>query len=271
MSSTAVLLYEKKGKVGNIIINRPKARNAFNQELVENLGGFIRRADEDRDTNAIVISAVGDKAFSAGFDIKESIGDPIVDVVPRRENTRLELETWREVWRCKKPVIASVQGFCIGGGLHLALMCDLIVASEDAVFGEPEVAFSYVPDILIEPWKLPMNKARQLLYLGEYLTAEELRECGVVNKVVPFEKLKEETDKIAERLASMPPDTMAMLKYQVNKTYEIQGITNAMDFAAEIFSLCRINQAQTQKEFNDIVNSQGLKAALDWKNGKTQQ
>ena len=72
--------------------------------------------------------------------------------------------------------------------------------------------------------------------------------------------------KIAGRLAEMPSDTMMMLKYQVNKTYEIQVMVNAMDFAAEIFSLCRINQAQTQKEFNEIVNSQGLKAALDWKN-----
>lgn len=269
MNKTDVLLYEKAGKVGRIVINRPSARNAFNQELVEKLGGFIRKADQDPDTNVIVISAVGEKAFSAGFDIKESIGEPIVDMTPRRENTSMELNTWREVWKCKKPVIASVQGFCIGGGLHLAFMCDLIVASVDAMFGEPEVAFSYVPDILIEPWKLPMNKARQLLYLGEYMTAEELRECGVVNKVVPFGRLEEETMKIANRLAEMPPDTMAMLKYQVNKTYEIQGMVNAMDFAAEIFSLCRINQARTQKDFNEMVNSRGLKAALDWKSSRS--
>lgn len=137
MSQTDVLLYEKTGKIGRVIINRPKARNAFNQELVENLGEFIKLADQDPDTNVIVISAVGDKAFSAGFDIKESIGEPIVDVIPRRENTAMELNTWREVWKCKKPVIASVQGFCIGGGLHLAFMCDLIIAAEDARFGEP--------------------------------------------------------------------------------------------------------------------------------------
>lgn len=268
MDRTDVLLYDKIGKTGHVIINRPQARNAFNQELVKNLGACIRMADQDPDTNVIVIRALGEKAFSAGFDIKESIGEPIVDVAPRRENTKMELESWREVWRCKKPVIAAVQGYCIGGGLHLAFMCDLIVASEDALFGEPEVSFSYVPDILIEPWKLPMNKAKQLLFLGEYLTAEELRECGVVNRVVPFEKLEEETMKLAERVAAMPPDTLAMLKYQVNKTYEIQGMINAMDFAAEIFNLCRINQAQTQKEFNTMVNEKGLKEALEWRNKK---
>ena len=262
-----VILYKREGKIGRLIINRPKARNAFNAELVEKLGSFIKMAAEDTSTNVIVISAAGDKAFSAGFDIKESINEPIVEVVPRRENTKLELESWREVWRCKKPVIASVQGYCIGGGLHLAFMCDLIIASEDAKFGEPELAFSYIPDILIEPWKLPMNKVREILYLGEYLSAAELKECGVVNRVVPYEKLEEETVRIAERISGMPEDTVGMLKYQINKTYEIQGMVNAMDFAAEMFNLCRINQVQTQQEFNSIVKGQGLKEALAWKNG----
>ena len=266
MCEEDVLLYRKEGKVGRVIINRPKARNAFNSVLVKKLGPTIRMADADPDTNVIVISAVGEKAFSAGFDIKESIGSPIIDVVPRREDTDMELSTWREVWKAKKPVIASVQGYCVGGGLHLAFMADLLIASDDAKFGEPEIKFSYIPDILIEPWKLPMNKARQLLYLGEYLSAQELYECGVVNKVVPFAELEAETMKMAERIASMPADTMQMLKYQINKTYEIQGMTNAMDFAAEMFNLARINQAKTQGEFNKIVNEQGLGAALKTKN-----
>lgn len=263
-----VILYERLGKVGRLILNRPEARNAFNEELVEKLGSYVCMAAEDPKTNVIIISAAGDKAFSAGFDIKESIGEPIVDVVPRRENTKLELKSWRAVWECKKPVIASVQGFCIGGGLHLAFMCDLIIAAEDAKFGEPELAFSYIPDILIEPWKMPMNKVRELLYLGDFMSAEELREIGVVNKVVPCEKLYEETMRMAERIAGMPGDTLGMLKHQINKTYEIQGMVNAMDYAGEMFNLCRINQAQTQGEFNDMVNGQGLKTALEWKNGR---
>jgi len=262
-----VVLYEKVGKVGRIIINRPEARNAFNRELVKKLSQMLDEANEDDSVNVVLISAAGDKAFSAGFDIKESIDDPVIEVMNRRKLTGTELSTWRKVWDLKKPVICACQGFVIGGGLHLAFMSDMIIASEDAKFGEPELKFSYVPDILIEPWKLPMNKARELLYLGEFLTAEELKQYGLVNKVVPFDKLEETALEVANKMAEMPTNAMQLLKIQINKTFEIQGMRNAMDYAAEVFNQCRINQAQTQEEFNKIVREDGLKKALDWKNG----
>jgi len=261
----SVILFEKTGHIGKIILNRPEARNAFNRELIGKLEEALDQANADEDVHVIVISAAGDRAFSAGFDLKESISDPIIEVGKRRSNTEKELSSWQKVWNAKKPVIAEVQGYCIGGGLHLAFMCDMIIASEDAKFGEPELGFSYVPDILIEPWKLPMNKARELLYLGEFMTAQELHSYGVVNKVVPLASLEEETMKVAEKIASMPKDAVTILKYQLNKTYEIQGLKNAMDFAAELFNLCRINQAHTEGEFNEIVREQGLKAAISWK------
>ena len=114
--SEEVLLYEKVGKVGKVIINRPKVRNALNHELVTHFGEYIRRADEDPDTNVIVLCAAGEKAFTAGFDLKESIETPIVDVPARREDSLMELSNFRSVWEAKKPVIAAVQGYCIGGG-----------------------------------------------------------------------------------------------------------------------------------------------------------
>lgn len=261
----SIILYQKERHIARIILNRPEARNAINQALVEKLGDALDEAARDHDVHVAVISATGDKAFSAGFDLKESVGNPIVDVPARRENTQFELGTWLKIWEMNKPVIASVQGYCIGGGLHLALMCDLLFAAEDAKFGEPEVAYSYIPDILIEPWKLPFNKARELLYLGEFMSAAELHRLGVVNRLFASADLEEETMKIAQKLADMPRETMAMLKAQVNKTYEIKGFRNAMDAAAEMFNLCRINQAQSETEFNNIVNERGLKEALEWK------
>ncbi len=260
-----VLIYERIGKVGKVILNRPKVRNALNRELVEGIGPAIRRADADPETNVIVLCAAGDKAFTAGFDLKESISSPIVNVPDRRENTLMELNNWRTLWDAKKPVIASVQGYCIGGGVWLALLCDMIIASEDAKFGEPELKYSYVNDVLIEPWKMPMNKAKELAFLGDFMTAAELKDMGVVNRIVPLEQLEEETMKLANRLAEQPAESIRMLKYEINKTYEIMGMRNAMDFAAEIFNLCRINQVQEQAEFNRIVNEQGLKAAMAWK------
>ncbi len=263
--SEEVLLYEKVGKVGKVILNRPKARNALNRELVEGFGDAIRRADADPDTNVIVLCASGDKAFTAGFDLKESIETPIVDVPSRRENSLLELNNWRTLWEAKKPVVASVQGYCIGGGVWMAFLCDLLIASEDAKFGEPELKYSYINDVLVEPWKMTMNRVKQLVFLGDFMSAQELKEAGVVNFVVPPEKLEEETMKLANRLADQPAESIRMLKYEINKTYEIMGMRNAMDFAAEMFNLCRIHQVQEQAEFNRMVQEQGLKAAMAWK------
>ena len=263
--SEEVLVYERVGKVGKVMLNRPKVRNALNQALVEGFGDAIRKADADPETNVIVLCAAGEKAFTAGFDLKESIGEPIVDVPARRENSLMELNNWRAIWEAKKPVIASVQGYCIGGGVWMAFMSDMIIASEDAKFGEPELKYSYINDVLIEPWKMTMNRVKQLAYLGDFRSAQELKEAGVVNFIVPLDKLEEETMKLANRLADQPAESIRMLKYEINKTYEIMGMRNAMDFAAEMFNLCRINQTQEQAEFNRIVKEQGLKAAMAWK------
>ena len=263
--SEEVLLYERVGKVGKVILNRPSVRNALNERLVREFGDMVRQADNDPETNVIVLCAAGEKAFTAGFDLKESIGSPIVDVPARRENSLMELNNWRTLWEAKKPVIASVQGYCIGGGVWMAFMCDMLIASEDAKFGELELKYSYINDVLIEPWKMTMNRVKQLLYLGDFMSAQELKEAGVVNFVVPADRLEEETMKLANRLADQPAESIRMLKYEINKTYEIMGMRNAMDFAAEMFNLCRIHQVQEQSEFNKIVNEQGLKAALAWK------
>lgn len=267
----STVIYRKEGHIARVILNRPEARNALSHAMVVDLEKTLSEVSADEDIYVVVLSAAGEKAFSAGFDLKESVGNPIINVPERRENTDWELNTWRKIWHMPKPVIAQVQGYCIGGALHLALMCDLIIASDDAKFGEPELAYSYIPDILIEPWKMPFNIAREILYLGEFKSADELHRVGVVNKVVPFDQLEKTTMEVAHRLEEMPRDATRMLKQQINKTYEIMGIHNAMDYAAEMFNLCRINQAQAEADFNEIVNSRGLKAALEWKEEQKKQ
>jgi enoyl-CoA hydratase len=261
----SVLIYEVKDHIAKIILNRPEARNAITQEMVELLGESLDKAAAEKDVRVVVISASGEKAFSAGFDLKESIVSPVLGIENRRANTHFEQNTWLKIWNMQKPVIASVQGYCIGGGVHLALMCDLLIAADNAQFGEPEIAYSYIPDILIEPFKMPFNKARELVMLGEMMSAEELHRCGTVNKVVPLAQLEEETMRMAARIASLPEAAMGMLKYQMNKAYEFMGFKHSNDFAAELFNLCRLNQMDTDSEFNDIVKAQGLKAAMDWK------
>ncbi|MDR1730731.1 MAG: enoyl-CoA hydratase/isomerase family protein [Synergistaceae bacterium] len=264
----SALIYEVKDHIAKITLNRPETRNALSRELVELLSEALDKAADDKEVYVLIIAAAGDKAFSSGFDLKESISSPILGIENRRENTRWELDTWLKIWDMKKPVIAAVRGFCIGGGAHLALMCDMIVAAEDAQFGEPEIGFSYIPDILIQPYKLPPNKARELMMLGEMMSASELYRIGTVNRIVPADKVDEEVMKIAQKLASQPRVALGMLKTQINKAYEIMGFKHAADFAAELFNLCRLNQMDTDTEFNEIVKKEGFKAAMEWKKNK---
>lgn len=266
--SMSSVIYKVENHIARIILNRPEARNALTRELILNLKDCLDKAASDDDVHVVLLSAAGEKAFSAGFDLKESIVTPVIGVEARRKDTMFELSTWQKIWNMEKPVIASVQGYCIGGGVHLALMCDMIIASEDSKFGELEIAFSYVPDILIEPYKMPSNIARQLMMTGEFMDAEVLYRCGTINKLVPFERLEEESLELARKLAEVPRVAMGMLKRQINKAYEFMGMKQSMDYAAELFNLCRIDQMSSASEFNEIVKTQGLKAALEWQKQK---
>jgi len=262
------VIYKVEDHICHITLNRPDARNALTNELIVHLRDSFDKAAADDDVHVVLLSAAGEKAFCAGFDLKESIVTPVVGVENRRKDTMFELTTWQKIWDLNKPVIAAVQGYCIGGGVHLALMCDMIIATDDSKFGELEIAFSYVPDILIEPYKMPSNIARQMMMTGELMDAEVLYRCGTINKLVPADKLEEESLALARKLAAIPKAAMGMLKCQINKAYEFMGMKNSMAYAAEIFNLCRINQMSADSEFNEIVKTQGLKAALEWQKQK---
>ena len=268
MSEEKALLYEQFGRVVKLTINRPAKRNALNHAVMQGLHDAFDKIAEDDSVSVVVIGGKGEKAFTAGFDLKESIGSPIVDVPERRENSLMELNNWRAIWECKKPVICAVQGYCIGGGVWMAMLSDLIIAADNAQFGEPELKYSYANDVLPEPWKMTMNRVKQFLYLGDFWSAEQMKEAGVVNFVVPAAELEEKTMELANKLADMPAQAMQILKYEINQTYELMGMHQAQKFAAEMFNLCRIHQVQEQAEFNKIVNEQGLKAAMAWKDAQ---
>jgi enoyl-CoA hydratase len=258
------VFYEVTDSIAKIRLNRPNAINAFNKELLKELNEILDTVAIDPQVKVIVLSGNGEKGFSAGFDIKEGIGLPKPSVDEKRAETRYESDTWLKIWDMKKPVIGQIHGYCLGGAFGLALMCDLIIASEDAQFGEPEIEFGYIPHILIEPWKIPMNKVKEIMFLGELFDAHEGYRIGVVNKIVPKEELEAATMKVAYRLAKMPSSTLSMCKHQLNKNYEIQGFKNVQDFVIEMFSLSRLNETEESRKFEEIVKEKGFKAALEW-------
>lgn len=259
----SLVLYEVKDSIAVITLNRAEKRNALNAEMIHLLDTYLHQANDAAEVKAIVLRGAGEKAFTAGFDLKESMGNNITDIVERRKDTQSELDFFKYLWYLPKPVICAVQGYCIGGGNMLALMSDLIIAADTASFGNPEMLLGYLPEIPIEVWKLPPNKAIEWYFESKYYTAQEMRDMGAVNEVVPFEQLESRAMEVAALAAKVPQESMGMLKCAVRKIYDFQGFSNSLDYFAEMFNLARTNmQKKEMGEFRDSISAGGLKCAL---------
>src|SRR5438128_5486208 len=184
--TTPLVTYTVDGRVGIVTLNRPEKLNAITPELKRLLIERRHQADRDAATSVVVLRAEG-RSFCAGYDIGPS---------PARAARRGNALAWHESltddvalettpWDMKKPVIASVQGHCLGGGCELAMMCDLTIAADDAVFGEPEIRFSNVGPARVMPFVIGFKRARELLYLGDPIDAQTALQYGMVNRVVP--------------------------------------------------------------------------------------
>ena len=170
------------------------------------------------------------------------------------------------IWRSPKPVIAQVHGYALAGGLELAMACDLIVAAADAQLGEPEIRFGSAPVTLLMPYLIGQKKTRELLLTGDLIDGTEAHRIGLVNRVVPVERLVEEVDALADRLARVPPDVMAPTKLMLNRAMEAAGFMEAVEAGLDLQSM--INMSETQREFDAVVRRDGLKAALAWRDAR---
>lgn len=162
------LLYEKQGMIAKIIINRPEKRNALNSAVIHGIDEALKQAAEDPKVRVVILGGAGEKAFTAGFDLKEAMEHNITGVVERRKDTSEEIKFFMRMWNFPKPIVAAIQGYCIGGGITLAMLSDMVIASEDASFGNPEIILGYVPEFPMEVWKMPFNKVREFFYLSKF-------------------------------------------------------------------------------------------------------
>ena len=262
------LLYEKQGMIAKIIINRPEKRNALNSAVIHGIDEALKQAAEDPKVRVVILGGAGEKAFTAGFDLKEAMEHNITGVVERRKDTSEEIKFFMRMWNFPKPIVAAIQGYCIGG-ITLAMLSDMVIASEDASFGNPEIILGYVPEFPMEVWKMPFNKVREFFYLSKFFTAAEMRDMNVVNQVVPYENLEETAMAVANRIAQIPPESAKIIKYSLNKCYELQGFRSTIDFVSEMFNLGRIHMQTTGvDEFRSDIAEGGLTTALKKQYGK---
>ena len=209
---------ETRGGVGLITLNRPKALNALNTELVAELGTALDGLEGDAQIGAIVITG-SDKAFAAGADIKEMQSKTWPSIYMEDFITN----GWERIARCRKPVIAAVAGYALGGGCEIALMCDFIIAADTAKFGQPEVTLG-IPPCAGGTQRLTRiigkSKTMDLCLTGRMMDAKEAEASGLVSRIVPADQLVDEAVKAAQKIADMSRPTAFVIKECVNRAYE---------------------------------------------------
>ncbi len=212
------IVVETHGAVGLIRLNRPKALNALCDALVREMGEALDAFEKDEAIGAVVITG-SEKAFAAGADIKEMAGRTYMDVYLSDFITK----GWERVTTCRKPIVAAVAGFALGGGCELAMMCDTVIAAETAKFGQPEITLGVIPGAggtqRLTRF-VGKAKAMDMVLTGRMMDAAEAERSGLVSRVVPAEKLLEEALALAARIASMSRPSVMIAKEAVNRAYE---------------------------------------------------
>ena len=212
------ILVERRGAVGMVTLNRPAALNALNAGLIAELASALDRLEADAAIGAIVLTG-NEKAFAAGADVKEMASKTYPEIYCEDFITR----GWERLGQCRKPVIAAVAGFALGGGCELAMMCDIVIAADTAKFGQPEITLGTIPGAggtqRLTRF-VGKAKAMDLCLTGRMMDAAEAERAGLVSRIVPAAELLSEAVKIAERVAQMSRPVAMMVKEAVNRAYE---------------------------------------------------
>ncbi|WP_309083478.1 enoyl-CoA hydratase [Chelativorans sp.] len=225
------ILVETRGRVGLITLNRPKALNALNSKLLEELVAAAEAFDANQRIGAIVITG-SEKAFAAGADIKEMQSKSFIDAY--MEDL---FAGWERLTRVRKPVIAAVAGYALGGGCELAMMCDFIIAADSAKFGQPEITLGVMPGMGGSQRLtrfVGKSKAMEMCLTGRMMDAQEAERCGLVSRVVPAGELIEEVLEVAAKIADFSMPAVMMTKEAVNRSYETT-LSEGLRFERRLF------------------------------------
>jgi len=247
-----------------LTLNRPTKLNALNGPLVQALVAAMDAAESDPDVRVIVLEGAG-RAFSSGYDLTEEAQGGTPGPVVWRAWLAADVAATLRFLDSPKPVIAQVHGYALAGGLELAMACDLIIAAEGSKLGEPEIRYGSAPVTLLMPYLIGQKKTRELLLTGDLIDAAEAERIGLINRVVPLERLAAEVDALADRLARTPPEVMGLTKRMLNRAMDTAGFRLALEAGLDIGAIINAADTPEQREWDDIVRRDGLKAALAWR------
>lgn len=268
MTTYETIISRKEGRIGFIAFNRPRALNALSATLLAETTRALAEHAGDEEVAAIVVHGEG-RAFSAGFDLKESAARGTSGALAWREVLEHDFDFIVQFWDCPKPTIAAVHGYCLAGAFELMLACDITVAAEGTLFGEPEVRFGSGIIAMMLPWITGPKQAKELLLTGnDKVPAELALAMGIVNRVVPADDLMATATAIANDIAAAAPLSVQLTKRAINRTYEIMGLRQALLAALETDILLEASEGPERAEFNRIRRERGLQAAIAWRDAR---
>ena len=262
------VIFEKKGPIAYITLNRPDKLNALDPrpgKILEQWAQACRQSRDDPEVKVLVIKGAG-RCFSAGYD--QSDPDRLSDQAWELRDYLTGLDQLYQecLWDNPKATIAQVHSFCLAGGGHLACYCDITIASDDALFGYPPVRYSSVGPAMLWPLLIGMKKAKEMLFTGNMMPAEEAHRLGLVNQVVPRKQLDAEVTKLAKTIAKLPPMSVKLNKLAIQEFYEQMGIRNALKYTG---TLCSISYSASPEsipgglqDFARVTKEQGIRAAF---------
>jgi enoyl-CoA hydratase len=265
--SFKTIKYSTAGRLAFISLNRPDKLNAINAEMVAELNAVLDQAEANEAVRTIILSGEG-QAFSAGFDLESGDIDPGVDAV--RTELQGDFDIIMRFWNSPKVTIAAVHKYCLGSAMEMAVACDLTIAAEGCRFGAPEVRFGSGIVALLLPWFCGPKKAKELLLTGnDKVTAEQAEAWGLVNRVVAAEELMSTAKAMASEISNNDQLAVSMTKKAINQSLEIAGLPEALQAALAIDVLVESTETEESRKFNEILHSEGTRAALAWRQART--
>ncbi|MGB5132026.1 MAG: enoyl-CoA hydratase/isomerase family protein [Steroidobacteraceae bacterium] len=272
MVPAVMIQSEHRDGLAVLTLNRPDKLNAINRPMIEALDRALDAAEADDTVRAILVVGAG-RAFSAGFDLDMGVSDGATpDPLAVRHALENDFRIIMRFWDCPKVTIAAVHGYCLGSAMELAVACDLTIASDDCRFGMPEVRFGSGIVTMLMPWLAGPKQARYLLLSGDdRVSAQEVRDMGLVNRVVPAASLREEALELGRRIAANDALAVRLTKQAINRSLEIAGMRKALLEALEVDITIETSETAESRDFNRILKRDGAKAAIAWRSARAGQ
>lgn len=267
MDKTTVI-FETFGAVAKLTLNRPERANAMNRTMLEEIERVCDAVEADPQLRALVVTGTG-SAFSSGFDLKEQMQARPAGKAVWREILDRDFNATMRFWSLAKPTIAAVHGPCLAGAFELALACDITIADETAIFGEPELKFGAGIVTMILPWITNPKQAKEIIFNGlDDVPAAEALRLGLVNRVVPAGTDVDAAMAMARHVAVIDPDLVRETKRAINRTYEIMGMREALTVGLDIDHGIESHGSPDKQAFMQVAREQGLRAAIDWRDAR---